>query len=109
MDLDRVDNRSSSEPEYGRNLDVPDFSAHINGTIDATHLKIQKPLSEMWLAQIMRGSKMSRYKVPPRIQWLPCGCSRERTNESDPNNTWHVKRKGDDLFHKECGSKLKNQ
>ena len=66
----------------------------------------QHELFQLWLRSITEPRKS--YKIPPRITSLPCGCGRERGNESDPNNTWHAVRKKTELFHRDCMRSIGN-
>lgn len=43
-------------------------------------------------------------KVPARIIWLPCNCTRERGWEGDLDS-WNIQKKDESIYnHKECGS-----
>lgn len=69
--------------------------------------EIQKNLFYIWFkATVINGLKRRAYKVPPRIQWLSCGCSRDRNNEVDINGSWTIIRKGPKYSHKECGREV---
>jgi len=69
--------------------------------------EVQKTLFSSWFTSaVLNGTKRNRYKVPFKIQLLPCGCCRERTSESDPNNTWFIKRKGTTYSHSECKKEI---
>ena len=87
--------------------------AHENTTLETNQIVTPEltanhdyELFEIWLAEVMSGPKRRAYKIPQRIEALPCGCSRNRTNESDPNNTWHIKKTNNDYIHRECGKKI---
>lgn len=68
--------------------------------------EIQNILFQNWLSEIKKLPKRRDYKIPAKITELPCGCSRERNNEIDPNNTWKAVCKNGEYFHKECGKTL---
>jgi len=68
--------------------------------------EVQKVLFESWFKTSVLVKKLSSYKVPPKITKLPCGCTRERTNEVDVNNVWKIKRKNSTYTHKECGTQI---
>lgn len=94
--------------------DAPgEFDSVVHGIAAVTRMEIQDSLFALWFAKIKSGLPRRSYKVPFRIQALPCGCVRERTNEVDANNLWHVKRKKGPnkrsvYVHKECGTELDN-
>ncbi len=70
--------------------------------------EIQNSLFKTWFkATVINGPKRGQYKVPFKLTNLPCGCCRDRTSETDPNNTWYIKRNGQNYSHKECGKVLK--
>lgn len=61
----------------------------------------QKTLFSIWLAEI-RKEKRKRFKIPNKFLNLPCGCSRNRNSERDPETIWHIKKINGKFIHSEC-------
>lgn len=89
------------------NTPSPEKEPEYMGQISDPKPDLQKNLFSIWFqSTVINGPKRRAYKVPSRIQWLPCGCCRERTPEGEVNSTWHIKRKKNKYSHKECGRSL---
>ena len=57
----------------------------------------------VWLDSIKRGPKRRNYKIPSKIVELPCGCKRDRGQEVDISNIWHVAMNASgNYFHTQC-------
>lgn len=70
---------------------------------------VRETLAHMWIAAIKRGQYQKSYRIPDRVTWLPCGCSREGGYEADVNNQWVAIRSMQNLVHRECGRVIDTQ
>ena len=69
---------------------------------------VDENIFSSWFRSFVALQNRREYKVPSKILSLPCGCRRQRTNEGDVNNSWHIKRKHGVFSHKECNRVLRN-
>lgn len=62
----------------------------------------EQTIAHMWLTSLERGQYQRSYRIPDRVTWLPCGCTREAGYEGDVNNQWRAIRGEQNVIHKEC-------
>ncbi len=80
---------------------------HIKKADETPTTELPKEIFQIWFDAIKNEPPRRNYKIPSKILSLPCGCHRERGNESDPNNAWYVIKKNNQYFHKDCQTELK--